>query len=248
MVNEANDLYKLVSSSIKNDLLGHNEIHQSLALAMIGTNAPKELIDFMYNEVSKMALFETTRVSMFVRKKAVMCLLRIYRKFKEKFNTNEGWSPSICHMLEQRNLGFLSSATSLLLGILSLQGPSGFEECAPKVVRILQKLVLQKDCTQDYLYYGTPSPWLQVKCLKILQLFSPPDDDAILNVISEILLKIVAKTEVTKSVNKNNADHGILFEAVGVIIHMRHYINPELKNQAISLLGMFISVKEPNIR
>ena len=35
----------------------------------------------------------------------------------------------------------------------------------------------------------------------------------------EALKKIIKKTEVTKSVNKNNADHGILFEATNLIIH-----------------------------
>jgi len=37
-----------------------------------------------------------------------------------------------------------------------------------------------------------------------------------------VLVEIVNKTEVTKNVNKNNADHAILFEAINVIIHYKN--------------------------
>lgn len=53
--------------------------------------------------------------------------------------------------------------------------------------------------------------------MKILQMYPPPDK---LNfeLLMEIINKILKKTEVTKSVNKNNADHGILFEAANLLI------------------------------
>jgi AP-2 complex subunit alpha len=65
-------------------------------------------------------------------------------------------------------------------------------------------------CTPDYLYYQTASPWLQVKLLQILQYFNPPDDGSLRARMDEVLDRILTKTEVTKSVNKNNADHAIL--------------------------------------
>jgi len=55
-------------------------------------------------------------------------------------------------------------------------------------------------------------------------------------------------TPVTKSVNKNNASHAILFEAMKLIIHYKDVIDKSLKTQSIALLEMFITVKEPNIR
>jgi AP-2 complex subunit alpha len=36
-----------------------------------------------------------------------------------------------------------------------------------------------------------------------------------------MLMEIVSKTEVTKNVNKNNADHAILFEAFNLVIHYK---------------------------
>ncbi len=62
------------------------------------------------------------------------------------------------------------------------------------------------------------------------------------------MTKIIKKTEVTKSVNKNNADHGILFEAANLVISYGGAVGMELKNDILKLLGIFISVKEPNLR
>jgi AP-2 complex subunit alpha len=249
MITERNsDIYQRISQSIRNDLISGTEINQCLALSAIGTIAPKDLVEVVVGDIEKMALKDSGRTSMFVRKKAILTLLRIYRKFKDRFSIDDGWSVSINTMLDQKNLGYLSSVISLLYGIVALNSYAGFEENVPKLIKILYKIVINKDCSSDYLYYHTANPWLQVKVLKTLQLFPPPQDSQLISAISDVLNKVISKTEVTKSVNKNNADHGILFEAVNLIIHYRNTVNTELKNQAISLLGVFISVREPNIR
>lgn len=241
------EIFIKIAQSVRNDLLSNNEVNQSLAIAMIGTLAPKELTEVMTKDIEKIALSDTVRMPIFIRKKAVLCLLRIFRKYREMFNI-DGWSRPISAMLEQKNLGFLSATVSLLHGVSTLNPHLNFEECTPRLITILQKLVLQRDCTPDYLYYKTPNPWLVVKLLKALQLFPPPENNNSMSVIREVLLKLVTKTEVTKNVNKNNTDHGILFEAINLIVHYRNALSSDLRNQAISLLGVFISVKEPNIR
>ena len=98
------------------------------------------------------------------------------------------------------------------------QGKEGFEGLVPKVIRLLHKI---HDFATDYLYYRTPSPWLQIKALKILQLFRPPEDEQLLQIINEVLMKIITGTEVGNNVNKNNADHAILFEAINLVIHYK---------------------------
>jgi AP-2 complex subunit alpha len=79
-------------------------------------------------------------------------------------------------------------------------------------------------------------------------MFPPPDDEASLTKINEILMDIVNKTEVTKNVNKNNSDHSILFEGINLIIHYKNAAYEVLRKDIVNLLGKFISVKEPNIR
>lgn len=63
-----------------------------------------------------------------------------------------------------------------------------------------------------------------------------------------MLLRILTRTEVTKSVNKNNSDHGILFEAINLVIHYKDNVDLELQNKTKEMLKRFISVREPNVR
>jgi AP-2 complex subunit alpha len=91
-----------------------------------------------------------------------------------------------------------------------------------------------------------------VKLLQILQHFKPPSDASLRARMDEVLERILTKTEVTKSVNKNNADHAILFEACNLIIYHcslpNKMGNDNLRDQAAAQLARFISVREPNIR
>lgn len=53
-------------------------------------------------------------------------------------------------------------------------------------------------------------------------------------------------TEVAKNVNKNNAQHAIVFEAIALALALE--ADDDLLNQSVAMLGKFISVREPNIR
>jgi len=48
-----------------------------------------------------------------------------------------------------------------------------------------------------------------------------------------------------KNVNKNNAVHAIVFEAVAVAIALEE---PELMSMGVALLAKFLSVREPNLK
>lgn len=88
-------------------------------------------------------------------------------------------------------------------------GHENFVSVLPQLVTILSEM---QKYSQDYFYYMTPCPWLQVKLLQIIQLFPPPVSDAelISGIVGQIK-RIYKQTEVTKHVNKNNSDHSILF-------------------------------------
>jgi len=55
-----------------------------------------------------------------------MALLRIFRRYKDKFVNLEAWAKPISLMLDSRNLGVLSSVASLLCGLVKLGNPSQF--------------------------------------------------------------------------------------------------------------------------
>jgi len=88
-----------------------------------------------------------------------------------------------------------------------------------------------------------------VKLLRLLQKlpFADPGSESGVKLMT-ILQKIIQKTEVTKHQNKNNADHGVLFEASKVILQNYESVPDKLKKETVQLLGIFIQVKEPNIR
>ena len=65
---------------------------------------------------------------------------------------------------------------------------------------------------------------------------------------SQCLARILNDTDVSDSINKSNADHGVLFEAISCIIVSGPSCDPSLQTAALRLLGKFIGVKEPNIR
>jgi AP-2 complex subunit alpha len=52
--------------------------------------------------------------------------------------------------------------------------------------------------------------------------------------------------EVAKKINKNNAQHAIVCEAVALALAME--ADTELLQASVSLLGKFISVREPNMQ
>jgi AP-2 complex subunit alpha len=248
LVDEKNDeIWKGLANSIETDIRSRNENAQSLAFSMIGTLAPEVLVNSLSEHIVDAALSQKYSVN--VRKKAILCLLRMLRKYPDKFDPKK-WLNQISEMFESKYivLSFLNSAASLLMGIQSISNPEFFKDIAPKIVRLLHKLVINKECSLDYLYYQTPNPWLQIKLFKILENWWVPEDKSVLSMIEEVLTKILKRTDATKSVNKNNTDYGILFEAVNVVIHYDKKLNPKLMTDVSKILVVFVQSSQANIK
>ncbi|CAM9231402.1 unnamed protein product, partial [Ectocarpus sp. 13 AM-2016] len=217
---------------------------QTLALATVANLGGNDLSDALLPDVERLLVMKGTDPA--VRKKAALCFLRFFRENPGNLIHSE-LSEKMARLLENKNLGVVTSVMSLLIGLAS-RSPGNYEGLVPHVIHLLTRLVIHKACASEYLYYGTPSPWMHVKLLKFLQMFPPPADGSQREKLDEALEKIITKTEISASVNKSNADHCILFEAVNVIIHHGRDSNEELRSKAMTLLGRFIAVKEPNIR
>ncbi len=67
---------------------------------------------------------------------------------------------------------------------------------------------------------------MQVKCLRVLQYFPPPEDPAVARALNDVLRRIITGSEVAKNVNKNNAQHAIVFEAIALALALE--ADPEL--------------------
>ncbi|KAH7668360.1 Adaptor protein complex AP-2 alpha subunit protein [Dioscorea alata] len=234
LLNENHDFLRMVINTVRNDIIGRNETFQCLALTRVGNIGGREFAESLAPDVQRLLISSSCRP--LVRKKAGLCLLRLYRKNVDVVNI-DGWSDRMAQLLDERDLGVLTSVMSLFIALVS-NNTEAYWNCLPKCVKILERLARNQDVPQEYTYYGIPSPWLQVKTVRALQYFPTIEDPNTRRSLFEVLQRILMGTDVVKYVNKNNASHAVM------------HLDPEkeMMSQCVALLGKFISVREPNIR
>ncbi|KAL6967099.1 hypothetical protein U1Q18_032902 [Sarracenia purpurea var. burkii] len=242
LLNENHDFLRLAINTVRNDIIGRNETFQCLALTLVGNIGGREFAESLAPDVQKLLVSSSYRP--LVRKKAALCLLRLYRKNPDVVNV-DGWSDRMAHLLDERDLGVLTASMSLLVALVA-NNHDAYWSCLPKCVKVLERLARNQDIPQEYTYYGIPSPWLQVKTMRALQYFPTIEDPNTRRALFEVLQRILMGTDVVKNVNKNNASHAVLFEALALVMHLD--AEKEMMSQCVALLGKFIAVREPNIR
>ncbi|KFK39913.1 hypothetical protein AALP_AA3G305400 [Arabis alpina] len=242
LLNENHDFLRLAINTVRNDIIGRNETFQCLALTLVGNIGGRDFAESLAPDVQKLLISSSCRP--LVRKKAALCLVRLFRKNPDAINA-DGWADRMSQLLDERDLGVLTSSTSLLVALVS-NNHEAYSSCLPKCVKILERLSRNQDVPQEYTYYGIPSPWLQVKAMRALQYFPTIEDPSTRKALFEVLQRILMGTDVVKNVNKNNASHAVLFEALSLVMHLD--AEKEMMSQCVALLGKFISVREPNIR
>jgi AP-2 complex subunit alpha len=229
-------------NSMKKDLEDPNEIFNCLALHSIANIGSREMSETLSPYVHRLL---TGNSKPFVKKKSALCLLRLYRKYPTYILASD-WAPSIIRVLEDPDLGVLICTTSLIMA-LSQNFPADYRNCSEIVVNRLYKIVVEKEYSQDYLYYKVPIPWLQVKILRLLQYCPPSEDRRIHQRLSNVLHTIISAVgEQPKNTQHANAQNCVLFEAINLAIHL----DPEssIVTDSTVLLGKFIQAKETNVR
>ena len=242
-------LLQTVAKTIRNDLISSTadaDAGITLALCSIANVQGIDLMKVLHVEVQQTLV--SKRTSPAVKKKAALCLLRLIRQIPDTIASQE-FAEHIATLMQERHLGVLCSTMSLLIGMTS-KHEEEYSTLIPYAIHILVSLVVQKNCSPDYLYYRTPSPWLQVKLLRFLQYYPNlmQANQPFVQQLRSVLQKILTETDVSDSINKSNADHAILFEAVNLIVIWGDAGDKSLRDAAMRLLGKFISVREPNIR
>ncbi|KAJ3416710.1 hypothetical protein HDV05_000540 [Chytridiales sp. JEL 0842] len=243
IISETNDLQHSVVRAIGMDLASSNEISVCLALQAIANIGSKEMAVTLSSDVEQ--LLVNGHHNNFVKKKAALCLLRLFRKHPEVFGAVD-WAPRILNMMDDRDLGVALSVTTLVLA-LAQQYTEAYEGCVDKAISRLYKIVVEKEFSADYIYYKVPVPWLQVKLLRLLQYYPPTSDFNMMTKLGTVLQSIIRNSEETpKNVQHNNAQNAVLFEAINLTIHL----DPEsdLMDQELILLGNYLASKETNVR
>ncbi|KAE9408073.1 Adaptor protein complex AP-2 alpha subunit [Gymnopus androsaceus JB14] len=243
LMHENSDFLRLVVNSIRKDLHGNNEIDNCLALHAIANVGGSEMAEALAEDVHRLLISPTSQT--FVKKKAALTLLRLYRKHPDVIPAAE-WALRIISLMDDEDLGVVICVTSLVLA-LAQDHLDAYIVSYTKAVDRLNRLVIEHEYTATYSYYRVPSPWLQVKLLRLLQYYAPSEDPAIRSVLHQVLQTIMNNSaEPSRNVQHNNAQHAVLFEAIGLAIHLD--TNSPLVGTAAVLLARFISSKETNVR
>jgi len=218
MLNEKSDFTLFVNciDTIKSDLNCGNEVFESLAIATLGNigsaNCAKELAPVIVQK----ALTDDKKTTPYIKKKACACLMSFLRRQPSIYH-EEAFKAGFSTILRSTNFGLLLSACSLLYVTIQLVGPEAYSPALQQLVFVLENI---KEHANNYYYYMTPCPWLQVKILQIMQLF-PPSTFHKLNLLHKmetVVKKIFSDVTITKNVNKNNADHSTLFESINLVL------------------------------
>ncbi|KAI9622377.1 hypothetical protein KEM48_007268 [Puccinia striiformis f. sp. tritici PST-130] len=239
LMHENSDLVRLVINSIRKDLDGHNEATNCLALQAIANIGGKEMSESLLHDVYSLLISPVSNP--FVKKKAALTLLRLYRKNPEVFPISD-WALRIVSLMAERDMGVCLAVTSLVL-TLAQDHLQDFAVCYQKAVDKLYNVIIDYVTPSEYIYYRVPIPWLQCKLLRLLQYYPPTEDRATASTLQIVLTKILdLANETPKNVQHSNAQNAILFEAINLAIHLDP--NSELVSRSSVLLAGFILSKE----
>ncbi|KII94378.1 hypothetical protein PLICRDRAFT_133053 [Plicaturopsis crispa FD-325 SS-3] len=243
LMHENSDFLRLVVNSIRKDLDANNEIDNCLALHAIANVGGSEMAEALSEDVHRLLISPTSQS--FVKKKAALTLLRLYRKHPDVIPAAE-WALRIVAIMDDTDLGVVICVTSLVMA-LAQDHLDAFAVCYTKAVDRLYRLVIDHEYAATYAYYKVPTPWLQVKLLRLLQYYPPSDDPTIQKALYQVLHTTMNNSaEPSRNVQHNNAQHAVLFEAIGLAIHID--ASSPLVSTAAVLLARFISSKETNVR
>ena len=138
-----------------------SENAQCLALSAISNVAGVEIALALANEVAKLLCSPNSRA--IVKKKGALCMLRLFRRTSECISA-EDWAVKLVNLIDDRNTAVVMTVLTLLGGICSVSS-EGYESAVPRVVRLLTKVIINRDYVKDYVYANVPCPWLQVLLL-----------------------------------------------------------------------------------
>lgn len=241
-LHEQHELLHLVVNSIRKDLNDHNELNNCLALHAIANVGGREMGESLAHDVHRLLISPTSKP--FVKKKAALTLLRLYRKAPSIIQLE--WAERIISIMDDNDMGVALSVTSLVM-TLAQDNPDRYKASYIKAAQRLRKIVVDLECAGDYFYYKVPCPWMQVKLLRLMQYFAPSEDSFVRGLLRETLQRIMDNAmEMPKNVQQNNAQNAVLFEAINLIIHLD--TEQELMMQMSERLGKFIQSRETNVR
>lgn len=234
----------LVINSFITDLEARPEQHVCLALSAVCNIGGKTMAEALVPSVEKHLISQASDAM--VRKKAAMCLVRLFARYPDLFQPDV-WKERSKEMLNEENPGVLTAYISFFIFASNL-APSAFKPLYRIMLRLLARAVSGSKTPEAYLYYRVPTPWLSVKLLQWLQIYDLPDSSEESNYLIELLGKLLNGTELVgdKTGSARNAYHMVLMEAIKLVIHLQQ--TPDLLESSSKILSLFLQEKSSNLR
>lgn len=233
LLDELKDVSLLITNSLKNDLVSPNQYIAGLALSTVGTICSSEMARDLVTEIEK--LLKSTNT--YLRKKALLCALRMIRKEPELIET---FIPATRSLLSERSHAVLVTGINLIIEMTQHDPETltHFRRLVPSLVLMLKNLVM--GFSQEHDVGGVTDPFLQTTILRLLRVLGKGDQEAS-DAMSDILAQVATNTESSK-----NVGNAILYEAVLCIMNIQS--ESGLRVLAINLLGRFLVNHDRNIR
>ncbi|KAG5511489.1 hypothetical protein GH5_06435 [Leishmania sp. Ghana 2012 LV757] len=255
LLNENSDLLKLTTHTVYRDLLSTFDLSRSLALSAVANTGSRDFVEVMHEGVFSIVMDDT--VNQHIRKKALLTLLHIYRKFPEIVDLSTA-VPKAAELLLSTQDGVSMCAVTFLNGCISKETVHLYRGIPGMLIQALARIILEKQTEPGYVYYGVPAPWLQAKLLRLLQYFPLPSKVDQRNRIILVLRKVVKATDkVLKDAQTQQKQRGtqsrvsamnaVLFEVVSLCIQWD--VGSKLILECVALISSFLSDKrEANLR
>jgi AP-1 complex subunit gamma-1 len=234
LLDELKDVHMLITNSLMADMGHQLQYVSGLALCTLGSIVSVDMARDLAGEVEK--LLKST--NSFVRKKAVLCAVRIIRKAPELL---DNFVPATRSLLGDKNHGVLITGVTLITEMcaLSAESVTHFRRLVPTLVRVLKNLIMSA-ASQEHDVSGTTDPFLQCKIIRLLRRLCKGDAESSESV-NDILAQVATNTDITKTVG-----NAILYETVMCIMEID--AESGLRVLAINSLGKFLSNSDRNIR
>lgn len=243
LMTSASEMMPAVLRAMRADIASSDPMLQCLALTTAANFGGAMIADDLGETVR--SVFFAGEMNSSVRKKAALVLLRLFRVKPALLPVPE-YATRLADMMEVRGQGAKQAVLVLVLGVLSKYGPDHFGAVQAKAASMLA--ALSHGCHPGYIYHQVNAPWFQMRLLRIMRYFPFPKDAGVAYEVKTALTRVLDTVVVKRSINFNNAQHAILFEAINVII--RHGISaPEdLRTKALQRLSKYVNIREPNVR
>ncbi|VDI09028.1 AP-4 complex subunit epsilon-1 [Mytilus galloprovincialis] len=231
LITRNDDTSILATSSMVKNLLSPNLLEVCNVMATVAHFTMPQIIDIVLPYLQK----TQNHPRSLVRAKAVMCIYMYYLQVPELFLYEEdSFYKSLC----DPDPSVMAAACHIFHELVK-KDRKKYLSLVPVLVNILQQIIERK-LPSTYEYHSIPSPWLQIKILKILALLGA-DNQRESEMIYPVLQAVFERTGI-----KDKMCFSICYECIQTSASI--YPNQELLRTATQAVGNFLRAKDLTLK